>query len=146
VCNKTQTCVFCALLSEAEWTAWAKQIKSKRKIPPTSVPPKESLAPSKEPAVVVSLVDKGLGTGPAQNAGNTGPLAPSVPATPDTRSRISGLKSSVGSLRTDIASMFEIFLGKFSNQFKQPHLPVSPVKPGGGPRPVSGSVHPEYIY
>jgi hypothetical protein len=138
VCDKTRTCVFCALPSEAEWAAWAKQSKSKRKIPTTSVPPKESLAPPKEPAVVVGLVDKGPDTGPAQTAGNSGSQVPSVPATPDTRSRISGLESSVGSLRTDMASMFEMFLGKLSNQLKQPHLPVFPVNPGEVPGPCQG--------
>ena len=148
VCNNAQPCVFCALLSEEEWAAWTKQSKLKRKNPPTTVPPKEPLAPPKEPTVVVGLVDKSPGPDPAQNAGNSGPPATpdTVPATPDTSARVSGLEASVGFLRTEMASIFGNCWKKNSHQLEQPHLPYSPANPGGVPDQGQGLATPEYIF
>lgn len=144
VCNNAQPCVFCALLSEEEWAAWTKQSKLKRKNPPTTVPPKEPLAPPKEPTVVVGLVDKSPGPDPAQNAGNSGPPATpdTVPATPDTSARVSGLEASVGFLRTEMASIFGQLLETNFPPARTTPFAVFPGKSWGCPRSGSGAGHP----
>lgn len=95
--------------------------------------------------MVMGPDNKSPGTGPAQNAGNSGIPVLVVPATPGTVSRVSGLEASLGLLRTDMVSMFGQMLEKFSRQSEQPRLPGLPADPRGAPDQGRGLLSPDSV-